>query len=221
MPKATPTHTTPSAQDAATRLGASRKSAAPSLVSTADFLAEQKRLAADAAGRAGPSSEPQHFEKSSAADPIGAARNTLVQHVMDAASACLPWSAPASAARHATALRTLAGITPDDDIRDLATGRAFNAAELLAETPAADMRTVRLKLSLLVQRCIGDLDETPMSAQCLKLAAGALADLLVLEDGPIEIPPIARQPIATAEDIARWRRIAAEDHSARAGRAVA
>jgi len=113
-------------------------------------------------------------------------------------------------------MHALGGTTPDDDIRDLAGESGFNAAALLAETPAADARTVRLKLSLLIYRCIGDLDESRLSAQCLKLAAGALADLLVLEDGPIVLPEAARQPIATAEDIARWRRIAAEDHAARA-----
>lgn len=170
---------------------------------------------------AAPAPEPDGVRHTFNDDPLNAARHALVAHVRNTTGAGMRWNSLIALARRAAAMHALASVTNDDTIRDLANEDEAGALDMLAEEPAADVRDVRLKLCMLLHQCITQLDQSEATGLCAKLATSALVDLVVLEDGPIVVPEAARRPIATAEDIAHWRRIAAEDHAAQIRTAAA
>lgn len=143
-------------------------------------------------------------------DPIGAAGSAMVREALrlarrDARSECEALS------RAEAAAELVALATPDEEIRNIAVGEQMNAAQLLAEAPAATYSNVECKLAtLLRQMAAGGGGLSEARATHFRLAATTLANLVLLRGGPLTLPDGCDAPIGTADDVARWRAVAAQ-----------
>lgn len=100
-------------------------------------------------------------------------------------------------ARRSAALRVMADAAENDDACTLANERRACAIHQLAVIPAMTTRDLARKLAVLVKEVVGE-SEMP-EPTILMLAASALADAVVLDSGPIEMPP-REQPSETTGD---------------------
>ena len=95
-------------------------------------------------------------------------------------------------ARSIAALHVMANDAESDEMCSLANDRRACAIHQLAVTPALSTRDLTRKLAVLVQEVVAG-SEIP-DATILMLAATALADAVVLDSGPIVLPPTEPAP---------------------------
>lgn len=158
--------------------------------------------------------EPLPVAAAFAADPLRAAREVLLDEVKAGAGAGPESQCIRSWARASWGLEALANATRDDKVSQEACTESLDLMAKAGLAPGLSLADMSMKLALLIRTlnvdAIGGLDGTG-GAQ-LALAAGALADVVMLAAGPIHLPRDACEPIADAVDVARLR--------ARAGRAA-
>jgi len=157
----------------------------------------------------GSPAEPPHVTHLFGVDPFGAAREELVRYVERAAKSAVPGDSLAGEARAAALFLSLEENTEDDQVCNIAADFELRAIERLGGMPAYDVRGVGLKLAALVRVLLSPEKEARLDFACLGLAAGALADLVTIGDGPLTMPRGALEAIIDSDDIAKWRCIAA------------
>jgi hypothetical protein len=112
----------------------------------------------------------------------------------------------AERARGAWASQHIADATTDHGLVAPACDWNNKQALFLAEMPALDAGGIALKLAQLVTQILRDFDGFPANVQNLALAASALADAVVLADGPIALPAGAMAGVreGDTESAAAW-----------------
>ena len=165
----------------------------------------RKRVSAAIAG------EPPYVRQAFERDPKRAARAVLRHEATDQARAGFETSIALRRAREATALHALAEVAGDGGTTRETAEAALRTVYLAAAAPALTGAEVAAKLALLLRDLMADggapsLNDVPR----LLLAAGALADLVLLQDRPMQLPRDAAEPILDEQDVQRLR--------ARAGR---
>lgn len=98
-------------------------------------------------------------------------------------------------ARRCAALHVMANDAENDDMCAMANDRRSNVIHQLAVNPSLSTRDLARKLAVLVQEVVA-VSEIP-DASILMLAATALADAVVLDSGPIVLPPTEPAPELT------------------------
>jgi hypothetical protein len=141
-------------------------------------------------------------------DLFASARETLLRHARDRARVGTGSECEALA-READMVELVALATPDDDVRNAASTARLQALTLLSQTPAATLSDTACKLAALVHELAESVGRSPLSDTCFTLMASVLADLTLLRAGPLTPPPGCELPITTAEDVERWRAVAA------------
>ena len=116
------------------------------------------------------------------------AREALLLITRHAAGSAGAPSPIAHRARSGWACNYVAHATTDSDLVDLACASGDQSAMYLAEVPALGAGGIAYKLAQLVSDLLQDFDGYPSSVQNLALAASALADAVVLAEGPITLP---------------------------------
>jgi hypothetical protein len=113
-------------------------------------------------------------------------------------------------ARGAAAMLALADRAGDQRTREQAGGNLDSRLHLLATAPALTVADVAAKAAALVADLArsGSYGELSAGTPAFILAACVLADLTLLRDGAITLPPRALDPVEGPEIAAHWRGLA-------------
>jgi hypothetical protein len=141
-------------------------------------------------------------------DPFEGARTALLQATRRSARIGAASEAEALA-REATAVELAMLATSDDEVRTAGSHFRIGSLGLLAEAPANSVTDVACKLAVLVREMVTGRDGSPFASVYFALVASSLADLVLLRAGPIVLPAGVELPITTAENVRRWRDVAA------------
>jgi hypothetical protein len=146
-------------------------------------------------------------------NPRGAAVDALVAHATTQASADAAVSQVSRYAREAQAAEVLAGVNPSEKVCDVAGNRQWALAAVAASCPSASVADVRVKLALLVRVMMNyemPHESDTLTGVSLALAAGSLADLVILDGVTLTPPAECLRPVESDPDVAFWRQKAAE-----------
>lgn len=153
--------------------------------------------------------EPLHVTVSFGHDPLKATRQTILSQVHEAARVGAAGSLALEYARGALAHELLSSTTEDADTADAAVQSRDRQLACLAATPSARAGDIVVKLAVLMREMVASGNEDTTTTAAFALAAGALADLIILSDHPITLPARVTEPVGDAASIAYWRQRAA------------
>ncbi|MCQ8279916.1 hypothetical protein NFI95_15850 [Acetobacteraceae bacterium KSS8] len=151
-------------------------------------------------------------------DALGTARQVILREVAELAIARSMDSPVRNAARRSAALKLCAEDAEDHALAGDADAAAAGACDLAAAEISRDGGDVALKLALLVRRLLersSAVVNRPGNTE-LALAAGALADLLILDGCALDRSAMPIGQAVPACGIEHWRRRAATLASGRA-----
>ena len=140
-------------------------------------------------------------------DPFGAARAVILREVAEAAIGTARSTPTHDAARQVVAFHGLCNDAAEDELSEQALTAQIVARRLAAAEPSHTRADVGIKLAVLVRSLLNRAGASapPEEHVLLSLAAGALADLLILGDDPIRLPERATDRIFDQADVDHWR----------------